>query len=147
LYGIINRFIDFEPVIKFTEKTQLLQFEVHLHILHAGSYGGWNTKPGIQYVPNGRRPVAPFSYSRGGSPVIDEKSREGEGFFYASIPASKKFMHTLFENVANEPLPISITINDRKKENYVIPPKEKLTVKNDISSTKGEINNTSQFPE
>ncbi|MFR9261308.1 MAG: hypothetical protein ACLVL2_10555 [Bacteroides cellulosilyticus] len=36
---------------------------------YAGSYGGWNSKPGVQYVTYGRRPMAPFTFSRGGSPM------------------------------------------------------------------------------
>ena len=31
---------------------------------YAGSYGGWNSKPGVQYVPYGRRPMAAFTFSR-----------------------------------------------------------------------------------
>ncbi len=106
---------------------------------YAGSYGGWNTKPGIQYVPNGRRPMAPFSFSMGGSPVVDTSTKEGEGFFYASIPQGKKLMYTLFENVVDEPLHISIAINDREIKGYIIPAKEKLNIKSDISFVKGSI--------
>lgn len=29
---------------------------------YSGSYGGWNSKPGVQYIPYGRRPMAPFSF-------------------------------------------------------------------------------------
>lgn len=94
----------------------------------AGSAGGWNTKPGIQYVPNGRRAVAPFSFSSGGNTIIQKGTKEGEGFFYASLLPGKKVMYTQFENVVDEPLSISISINDGQKEDYVIGPKQKLTV-------------------
>jgi hypothetical protein len=95
----------------------------------AGAVGGWNTKPGIQYVPNGRRAVAPFSFSSGGNTVILKNSKEGEGFFYASLPSGKGCMYTVFENVVDQPLSISIRINDGEKEEYVIGPKQKVKVK------------------
>ncbi|MFT4224154.1 glycoside hydrolase family 2 TIM barrel-domain containing protein [Dysgonomonas sp.] len=89
---------------------------------YAGSYGGWNTTPGIQYVGDGRRAVAPFTYSAGGSTVIDEKTGEGEGFFFVSVPQSSKIMYTVFENVTDNVLYMTLTLNDEVKQTNQIPP-------------------------
>lgn len=87
---------------------------------YAGSYGGWNTKPAIQYVGDGRRIVAPFTFSRGGSTIIDEKTGEGEGFFYVSISATPQNMYTVIENLTDEVLSMTITINDEITQTYTI---------------------------
>lgn len=89
---------------------------------YAGSYGGWNTTPGIQYVGDGRRAVAPFTYSAGGSTVIDEKTGDGEGFFFVSVPQSSKTMYTVLENVTDNVLQMTLTLNDELKQTYHIPP-------------------------
>lgn len=99
---------------------------------YAGSYGGWNSKPGVQYVPYGRRPMAPFSFSRGGSPLVSKSSTHGEGYFYASLPGKKKMMITILENPVEVPIRIAISVNDNRKE-YVILPKQRLSIQTDIS--------------
>lgn len=102
---------------------------------YAGSYGGWNSKPGVQYVPYGRRPMAPFSFSRGGSPLISKKSTVGEGYFYVTIPQNKKTMVTVLENPDNVSIRISIAVNDETPVECVIEAKQRLSVKTDISKT------------
>ena len=70
---------------------------------YAGSYGGWNSKPGVQYVPYGRRPMAPF---------------------------------TLLENPVDEPIRISLSVNNEAGKEYVILPKQQLSIETDISHIK-----------
>lgn len=103
---------------------------------YAGSYGGWNSKPGVQYVTYGRRPMAPFTFSRGGSPVIDKSSTEGEGYFYLALPPKAKTMITVLENPVEEPLDISLSVAQGEWEKYTIQPKRQLIITTDISRLK-----------
>lgn len=103
---------------------------------YAGSYGGWNSKPGVQYVAHGRRPMAPFRFSRGGSPVIDKASTIGEGYFYLALPGKTKTMITVLENPVDEPLNISLSVAEGEWKDYVIRPKQQLSIKTDISRLK-----------
>lgn len=103
---------------------------------YAGSYGGWNSKPGVQYVAYGRRPMAPFSFSRGGSPVVDKSSAIGEGYFYLALPDRKKTMITVFENPVDEPIHISLSVAEGEWEDYIIQPKQQLSISTDISHLK-----------
>lgn len=106
---------------------------------YAGSYGGWNSKPGVQYVAHGRRPMAPFRFSRGGSPVIDKASTTGEGYFYLALPGKTKTMITVLENPVDEPLNISFSVAEGEWKDYVILPKQQLSIKTDISRLKGNM--------
>ena len=106
---------------------------------YAGSYGGWNSKPGVQYVTYGRRPMAPFSFSYGGSPVVDKSSTVGEGYFYMALPRKAKTMITVLENPADEPISINLSVTEEKWDKYIIQPKQKLTVRTDISHLRNEM--------
>lgn len=102
----------------------------------AGSYGGWNSKPGVQYVAYGRRPMAPFTFSRGGSPVVDKASSIGEGYFYLALPGKRKTMTTVFENPVDEPLRVSLSVAEGEWKEYIIQPKQQLSIQTDISRQK-----------
>lgn len=106
---------------------------------YAGSYGGWNSKPGVQYITRGRRPMAPFTFSRGGSPVIDKSSTTGEGYFYLSLPRKMKTMITVLENPVEVPISISLSVNEGEGVEYVIQPKQQLSISTDISRLKDNI--------
>ena len=103
---------------------------------YAGAYGGWNSKPGVQYVPYGRRPMAPFTFSRGGSPLIEKSSVTGEGYFYITLPEKKNIMITVLENPVDEPIRISFSVNNEAGKEYVILPKQQLSIETDISHIK-----------
>lgn len=106
---------------------------------YAGSYGGWNSKPGVQYISYGRRPMAPFSFSKGGSPVVDKSSVNGEGFFYMSYPKDKNIMVTVFENPTDEYVTVGISVMDGVFNEYKIRPGKQLTVKTNISRFNGNL--------
>ncbi len=79
---------------------------------YAGSYGGWNTKPGVQYMPHGRRPFAPFTYTRGGNVLsADNGGGKATGFFLARIPEGRRTMTTLVQNPAHEDITLGIMID------------------------------------
>lgn len=103
---------------------------------YSGSYGGWNSKPGVQYVPYGRRPMAPFTFSRGGSPLVSKTSTSGEGYFYIALSEKKEVMITVLENPVEEPIHITLSVNDDNPQEYVIEPKQRLNIKTDISRVK-----------
>lgn len=75
---------------------------------------GWADLPGQQYIPYGRRPFGPY-YLRGMGSIAelekDADKNTGTGFFYCSVPASRKKAITKVWNPAAEPLKISIEIN------------------------------------
>lgn len=100
---------------------------------YAGAYGGWNSKPGVQYVPYGRRPMGPFTFSRGGSPLISKTSVCGEGYFYMTLPGHRKTMLTVLENPVDEPIRISLSVGGGDWKEYIIPSEKQITVETDIS--------------
>src|SRR5687768_6167830 len=55
--------------------------------------GAWNTDPGNQFVPKGRRPIGPFGYSTATS-LRDPNPKEptGHGTFYARLPKGRTSM-------------------------------------------------------
>ena len=106
---------------------------------YAGSYGGWNSNPGVQYVTYGRRPMAPFTFSRGGSPIVDTSSTVGEGYFYLALPRKAKTMVTVLENPVDEPLNISLSVTDGTWEKYIIQPKQQLIIRTNISHLKNKM--------
>lgn len=81
----------------------------------AGSGGGWNTRPGLQYVHYGRRPFGPYSLRGFGNvPEPDNaQTNIGEGTFWCRIPAGKLYAATLIWNPSGEDLPITIRINNK----------------------------------
>ncbi|MDR1666640.1 MAG: glycosyl hydrolase family 2 [Bacteroidales bacterium] len=87
----------------------------------AGGVGGWNSRPGIQYVAGGRRPFAPFSYTRGGNTFVEKSNTAfGEGHFFIRIPPGKKRMLTEAENPKNDPIRLSVGINDEKRKDNML---------------------------
>lgn len=87
------------------------------------SYGGWNNRPGVQYLPRGRRPFAPFSYTKGGNDAVDKADEHvGEGYFLATVPQDAEIMKTVFENNSDSPVEIEILINDEFSGKYTVEP-------------------------
>lgn len=81
---------------------------------------GWNTRPGIQYIPFGRRPFADFSYSVGGNVVAEGDNRQGKGFFLAEVPPGRKYMENSVMNPSDGTIQLSIIVNGNREE-YNIP--------------------------
>lgn len=107
----------------------------------AGEGGGWNTRPGLQYVHYGRRPFGPYIL-RGFGNVPEPENPErniGEGTFWCSIPQGKSTSSTLVWNPSDEDLSITITVNNRKvTEN--IKAGETMNVDCPVSTTNVEMN-------
>lgn len=88
------------------------------------SYGGWNTRPGVQYVPCGRRPFAPYDFTKGGNDVVEpEQEGEGRGYFTASVLPQAREMRTLLANPCEEAIKIEISINGARSQEYTLAPK------------------------
>ncbi|HVU33420.1 MAG TPA: glycoside hydrolase family 2 TIM barrel-domain containing protein [Opitutaceae bacterium] len=82
----------------------------------AGGRGGWNSRPGLVYVPFGRRPFGPYVHAGwSGVPApLNPDSSTGSGRFWCRIPAGRtKAVHHIF-NPAGEELTVHITENGRK---------------------------------
>ncbi len=82
----------------------------------AGSGGGWNTRPGLQYVHYGRRPFGPYGLRGFGNvpEPYNTQTNIGEGTFWCSIPADKSTASSLIWNPSDEDLSITIQINNKK---------------------------------
>lgn len=78
-----------------------------------GAGGGFNTRPGVQYVANGRRMYGPYVLRGFGNvpEPVDTTGNTGEGFFWCRVPEGRKTAATLVWNQAEEPLPISVQVN------------------------------------
>jgi beta-galactosidase len=79
--------------------------------LAGGSVSGFNTRPGIQYVANGRRPFGPFAQSFGGQPIPDKNTTVGTASFWCSIPPGQDRVTNIIWNPSKESLAINITVN------------------------------------
>lgn len=85
--------------------------------------GAWNTRPGDQFVPDGRSPFGPYGYSTGSSlREGDPGSKLGEGFFRARVPAGKTVMLTSVKNPSSIPCPLTISVNgSASSQSFTIP--------------------------
>ncbi|AHG92974.1 glycoside hydrolase family 2 TIM barrel (plasmid) [Gemmatirosa kalamazoonensis] len=91
------------------------QYPVHVDSLgfwFAGSSGGWNTRPAIQYVGRGRRPFGPYGFTSGGSVQLAKDAGPlGEGRVWLRAPDGTRAMVTTVENPAPRALALEITVN------------------------------------
>lgn len=86
----------------------------------AGSGGGWNTRPAIQYVGRGRRPFGPYEFSLGGAVRLPkEHGPEGEGVFWARVPPGRRVMLTTVSNPAPKALELEIEVNGARQRHSV----------------------------
>lgn len=95
------------------------------------SYGGWNNRPGVQYLPRGRRPFAPYDFSLGGNDTVNKADEGcGEGYFVARVPSGSTRMLTYFENNCDELLNISVSVNGKDTKTVSIPAHGGASVEN-----------------
>ena len=122
------------PIIPIDQQERLKIVVDDLGFQYAGSYGRWNTKPGVQYIPHGRRPFAPFDYTPGGSDKVENSDRaEGRGYFAVEIPSSCSRMLTTLENPTDGPIKIFLGINEHPETEYTLPPHSVQTVERPLS--------------
>lgn len=118
--GLIINTVPVSPVNRKEEYTLKVD-DLGYH--YTVSYGGWNTRPGVQYMIRGRRPFAPYGYSPGGSYLVEKADEaEGSGHFLARVEAGKSQMLTSVENPTGRTIAFSIRINAGKTENYRLEP-------------------------
>lgn len=82
----------------------------------AGGPGGWNSRPGLVYVPFGRRPFGPYVH-RGWSGVPEAENAattEGRGHFWCRIPEGKTSAVHRVCNPSDEPLTAFVSANGRE---------------------------------
>lgn len=108
---------------------------------YVGSYGGWNSRPGIQYVPKGRRPFAPYDYTPGGSDTLaPEDDGRGEGHVAIKLPADRRYMYTTLWNPYSENASLTISINGEGVSEVNIPSGETITVESSLPHPVGDAN-------
>jgi beta-galactosidase len=102
----------------------------------AGHGGGFNTQPGLQYVPYGRRPFGPYHLRGFGDiPYPDSSNNNiGEGTFWCSILPGKTKSSTLVWNPSDENLELTIKVNSQKTTKE-INAGEKIIVDCPVNST------------
>lgn len=91
--------------------------------LFLGAHGGFNTRPGVQYLPYGRRMYGPY-YLRGFGNIpepLDTNKNIGKGVFYCEVPASSQHIRTLVWNPADVPLQVSMKVNNLAPVSMLIP--------------------------
>lgn len=102
-----------------------------------GAAGGFNTRPGIQYVGHGRRIYGPY-FLRGFGNVpepVDTLNNVGDGMFWCSIPAGKKVASTLVWNQHDAPLTVKVRVNDQAYVSKEIKAGETTTIDAPVSGT------------
>lgn len=87
---------------------------------YAGSGSGWNTRPAIQYVGQGRRPMGPYVFSLAGSVRLPVgHSAVGVGQFWTRIPAGRSRMITTVKNPSELALEFEIQLNGKMQRQRV----------------------------
>lgn len=100
--------------------------------LAGGSRSGFNSRPGIQYVANGRRPFGPFVQSFGGQPVPDKNTTEGIGKFWCRIPEGQNLATSVVWNPGKEQLTIKIKVNDLPEVSKTINAGDKVAIETPV---------------
>jgi hypothetical protein len=100
----------------------------------AGRPGGWNNRPGLQYVPFGRRTFGPY-YHRGfgGVPEPENMENTGEGEFWCRVPVDTQSMMTLVWNPSEEELSTQIFLDSEFAVEKIIKPKAYEWIKADVN--------------
>jgi beta-galactosidase len=109
--------------------------------LAGGSRGLFNTRPGLQYVTNGRRPWGPYVQTFGGQPKVST-TPFGEGKFWCRIPQGQNNMTSVVWNPGDEPLDIKIKVNELPEVTHTIKPGERIPVDCPVNSTNVNITYT-----
>jgi hypothetical protein len=74
--------------------------------------GSWNMDPGSQFVPRGRNPYGPYTYSTGSSlKDLNPESEAGSGVFWARLPPGRTSVLTRVRNPSNTPGQLAIAVN------------------------------------
>jgi beta-galactosidase len=102
--------------------------------LAGGTRSGFNTRPGIQYVANGRRPFGPYVQSFGGQPLPDKDSTEGTGKFWCRIPEGQNMATSMVWNPGNEPVQLKIKVNDLPEISKTISPGAKIAIESPVNA-------------
>lgn len=103
--------------------------------LAGGNRSGFNTRPGIQYVANGRRPFGPYSQTFGGQPLPDKNSTEGTGKFWCKIPEGQNLATSIVWNPGDEPLIIKIKVNDLPEVSRTINAGDRTSIKTPVNNS------------
>ena len=78
----------------------------------AGTRGGWNTHPSVQYVGAGRRPFGPYRFTLGGAVQLPPGSAaEGVGRVWMRLPPGRTMMHTTITNPDTAVHQVAISVN------------------------------------
>jgi hypothetical protein len=87
----------------------------------AGGHGGWNSRPAIQYVAQGRRPFGPYHFDLFGSPRLPkDHDALGTGRFWMRVPAATSVMFTRVENPSDVVLPLELTVNGKTQREEIL---------------------------
>ncbi|MES2276177.1 MAG: glycoside hydrolase family 2 TIM barrel-domain containing protein [Bacteroidota bacterium] len=104
--------------------------------LAGGSAAGFNTRPGIQYVANGRRPWGPYAQTFGGQPkILADSGPEGTAKFWCKIPEGQNTATSLVWNPATEPITLKIKVNGLPQTTHVIAPGEKVLIESKVNAS------------
>lgn len=103
--------------------------------LAGGNRFGFNTRPGIQYVANGRRPFGPYVQTFGGQPSPEKNTTEGTGKFWCKIPEGQNMATSIVWNPGEEPLVIRIKVNDLPEVSKTINAGYRATVETPVNNS------------
>jgi hypothetical protein len=79
--------------------------------------GWWNTRPSDQFVPHGRSPFGPYTYSPSSSlHGLESEDRIGTGIFWARIPATATTVVTKMRNPTDKDATLSISVNGKSPD-------------------------------
>jgi beta-galactosidase len=102
--------------------------------------GSWNMAPGDQFVPQGRNPFGPFTYSTGSSlKDLDPGSSNGTAVFYARIPHTIRSTVSEVRNPAQSEGMLRIQLNEAQSVEFKIAPDSTATCRVPLEKNSGII--------
>lgn len=120
------------PIVPYNREEEYPLKVDRLGYHYVVSYGGWNTRPGVQYVPRGRRPFAPYAFTLGGNDQVRDPESAGHGYFVAQAPpGTGKIVHT-FENNCEETISCTVTMNRGVPKAFSIAPHSSVSVEDQL---------------
>lgn len=103
--------------------------------------GSWNMDPGSQFVPRGRNPFGPYSYSTAASlRDLNRGSTTGSGIFWARLPPGRKTVLTKVKNPAASPAHLTVAVNGTSAGSSIaVAPGQTVDMRSPLPPDAGEV--------
>ncbi|HVV01539.1 MAG TPA: hypothetical protein VHH88_09270, partial [Verrucomicrobiae bacterium] len=100
--------------------------------------GAWNTRPGDEFAPHGRRIFGPYGYSTSSS-LREKPASDAIGRFWARIPSGTREMTTTVENRSKGAQRLTIFLDGKIAANESVPTSGVVNIQTPITAGSGSV--------